>query len=132
MDMTTFQPIPEATERVASSIIGAAIEVHRHLGPGFLERIYQEALALELHARQITFERERSITVRYKGTAITGQRLDLIVESCVVVELKAATRIDPAHEAKMISYLRTTGLRLGLLLNFNDRTMKEGIKRIVL
>jgi GxxExxY protein len=131
MDITTSRPIPETTEHVASGVIGAAIEVHRHLGPGFLERIYHEALALELHARCIGFERERSIAVHYKGVAISGQRIDLIVGDCLIVELKAAARIDPAHEAKMISYLRTTGCRLGLMLNFNARTMKEGIKRIV-
>ena len=75
---------------------------------------------------------ECPVLVNYKGMAIAGQRIDLIVSRCIVVELKAATRIDPAHEAKLISYLRTMGLRLGLLLNFNCRTMKEGIKRIVL
>ena|SRR5688572_4877419 len=127
----TFERIPPATEAVASEVIGAAIEVHRHLGPGFLERIYQEALALELHSRHIAFERERAIVVNYKGLSITGQRVDLIVANCIVVELKAASKIDLAHEAKLVSYLRTTGIRLGLVLNFNCRTMKEGVKRIV-
>ena len=127
----TFERIPPATEAVASDVIGAAIEVHRHLGPGILERIYQEALALELDSRQIAFERERAIVVNYKGLLIPGQRIDLIVADCIVVELKAAARIDALHEAKLLSYLRTTGLRLGLLLNFNCRTMKEGLKRIV-
>ena len=127
----TFAPIPVTTEAVATAVIGAAIEVHRQLGPGFLERIYQEALALELETRHVPFERERAIVVHYKGNPIPGQRIDLIVANCVVVELKAAARIDFAHEAKMVSYLRTTGHRLGLLLNFNCRTMKEGLKRIV-
>jgi GxxExxY protein len=126
-----FEPVPSNTELVATEIIGAAIEVHRALGPGFLEKIYQEALCLELHARQLPFERERAVAVHYRGMAIPGQRIDLIVAQCVVVELKASTRIDVIHEAKMISYLRTTGLRLGLLLNFNCRTMKEGLKRVV-
>jgi len=107
-------------------VIGAAIEVHKHLGPGFIERIYHEALCFELKARRIPFDRESVVVVNYKGMAITGQRIDLIVGHCVVVELKAAARIDLAHEAKVISYLRTMGLRLGLLLNFNCRTMKEG------
>ena len=127
----TFEPIPAATEQIATEVIGAAIEVHRQLGPGFLERIYQEALSLELDSRHVAFERERAIAVHYKGVPIPGQRIDLIVANCVVVELKAAARIDLAHEVKMVSYLRTTGLRLGLLLNFNCRTMKEGLKRIV-
>lgn len=125
-------PVPEAVERGATDVIGAAIEVHTHLGPGFIERIYHEALCFELSSRRIAFEHEYAVLVNYKGMAITGQRIDLIVARCVVVELKAATRIDLAHEAKVISYLRTMGLRLGLRLNFNCRTMKEGIKRIVL
>ncbi len=127
----SFAPIPAATEHVATALIGAAIEVHRHLGPGFLERIYQEALCLELDARGLPYERERAVLVHYRGVPIPGQRIDLIVGGCVLVELKAAARIDRAHEAKMISYLRTTGLRLGLLLNFNDPTMKEGLKRVI-
>jgi GxxExxY protein len=127
----TFEPIPEAVENVATGVIGAAIEVHKHLGPGFLERIYHEALCFELDVRHLAFERECSVVVKYKGMPITGQRIDLIVNRCVIVELKAAVRVDPVHEAKLISYLRTAGLRLGLLLNFNARTMKEGLKRVV-
>src|SRR5688500_9211123 len=113
-----FDPILPNVEEVAARTIGAAIEVHRTLGPGFLEKIYQEALCLELPSRGIDFERERPVAVHYRGVAIPGQRIDLIVDSCVVVELKAATRLDVVHDAQLISYLRTTGLRLGLLLNF--------------
>ncbi len=127
----TFALIPVETEHVATAVIGAAIEVHRHLGPGFIEKIYQEAMCLELDARGFKFERERAIVVHYRGIPIPGQRIDLIVEGRVLVELKAAARIESAHEAKVISYLRSTGLRLGLLLNFNGRTVKEGLKRIV-
>ncbi len=108
-----FAPVPVETEHVGTAVIGAAIEVHRQLGPGFLEKIYQEALCLELDARGLPFERERAVVVHYRGIPIPGQRIDLIVSGCVLVELKAAARIDIAHEAKMISYLRTTGLRLG-------------------
>ncbi len=126
-----FAAVPATTEHVVTEVIGAAIEVHRTLGPGFLERIYQDALCIELHGRQIAYDREKAVTVTYKGIAIPGQRVDLIVGGCVVVELKAATRIDPAHEAKVISYLRTTGIRVGLLLNFNAPTMKAGLKRVV-
>jgi GxxExxY protein len=126
----TFAVIPAETEHIATAVIGAAIEVHRHLGPGFIEKIYQEALCLELDARGFKYERERAIVVHYRGVPIPGQRIDLIVAECVLVELKAAARIDNnAHEAKIISYLRTTGLRLGLLLNFNGRTVKEGLRR---
>ena len=128
----TYAPVPTQTEAVVTTIIGAAIEVHRHLGPGFLERIYQDALCFELQQRQLGFEREKAVIVRYKSIAIPGQRIDLIVDGCVVVELKAASRIDSVHEAKLISYLRTTGLRVGLLLNFNAPTLRGGLKRIVL
>jgi GxxExxY protein len=127
-----YASIPADVELVATEVIGAAIEVHRHLGAGFVEKIYQEALCLELDARKVPFERERAVVVVYKGFSIPGQRIDLIVATRVVVELKAAARIDIASEARIISYLRTTGLRLGLLLNFNNRTMKEGIKRVAL
>jgi len=127
----TALPLPPATEHVATAVIGTAIEVHRALGPGFLERIYQEALCIELNARGLRFERERAVVVHYRGVPIPGQRIDLVVDGCVLVELKASTRIDEIHESKVVSYLRTTGLRLGLLLNFNCRTMKEGLKRVI-
>jgi GxxExxY protein len=126
-----YEPVPAETEQVASGVIGGGIEVHRILGPGFLERIYHDALCFELHARGIAFEREKAITVRYKDLVIPGQRIDLVVAGCVVVELKAASRIDEAVETKLISYLRTTGLRLGLVMNFNAPTLKAGLKRVV-
>ena len=106
--------------------------MHRQLGPGFLEKIYQEALCIELDARGLPFERERAVIVRYRGVAIPGQRIDLIVAGQVLVELEAAARVDPSCEARIISYLRTVPLRLGYLLNFNLPTMKEGVKRFVL
>jgi len=127
-----YATIPVDTERVGAAVIGAAIEVHRSLGAGFLERIYHHALCFELAERRIPFEREKAVDVIYKGRTIRGQRIDLIVDGCVVVELKAITTLHQVHEAKVISYLKTTGLRLGYLLNFNHTTMKEGIKRIVL
>ena len=130
--MPTFEPIPAKAEFAAKQTIGAAIEVHRVLGPGFLEKIYQEALCIELQARGLQFERERPIAVHYRGVAIPGQRVDLIVNTCVVVELKAASKLDSAHDAQLLSYLRTTGLRLGLLLNFNGKTLKDGIRRFVI
>jgi len=128
----TFPPIPPDTERVGASVIGAAIEVHRHLGPGFLERIYQEALCVELTQRAIGFEREKAVDVTYKGLKIHGQRIDLVVAGSVVVELKAVATLHAVHEAKLISYLKATGIRLGFLFNFHHSTMLEGIKRIVL
>jgi GxxExxY protein len=130
-DQSTFTPVPAETEAVAHEVIGAAIEVHRHLGPGFLERIYHDALCVELQTRGVPFERERPITVRYKAVEIPGQRVDLIIDNKVIVELKAVPQLDDLHEARVISYLRTTGLRLGLLMNFNHKTLKEGLNRLV-
>ena len=127
-----YAVIPVETEAVGSAVIGASIEVHRELGPGFLERIYHEALCLELVERRLPFEREKSVDVTYKGVKIRGQRIDLVVAGCAVVEIKAVATINPIHEAKVISCLKTTGLRLGYLLNFHHTTMKQGIKRIVL
>jgi GxxExxY protein len=126
-----YEAIPDAVENVARAVIGSAIDVHRALGPGFLERIYLVALSIELAARRIPFERECAVTVMYREVPISGQRIDLIVDRSVVVELKATSKIDPVHEAKVLSYLRTTNLRLGLILNFNAVTLREGIKRVV-
>jgi GxxExxY protein len=130
--VTTFEPIPRHAELVAKETIGAAIEVHRALGPGLLERIYQRALCIELESRGMRFESERPVIVYYRGVAIPGQRIDLIVDACLIVELKASSRFETAHNGQVISYLRTTGLRLGLLLNFGCPTLKDGIRRIVL
>ena len=131
MKTTGFTAVPYETEVVGRAIIGAAIEVHRLLGPGFLERIYQDALSFELHKRGVAFQREAAISVRYKDLLIAGQRIDLIVAERVVVELKTVMRFEPIHEAIVMSYLRSTELRLGLLMNFHARLMKDGIKRIV-
>ena len=128
----THQPVDDETERVGAIVIGAAIEVHRHLGPGFLERIYHDALCIELTARGMPYERERSVAIVYKGISIPGQRIDLVVGERVVIELKASNRVDALQHARAISYLRAVKLRLALVLNFNLLTMKEGICRIVI
>jgi GxxExxY protein len=124
--------LPPETEELIRRAIGCALAVHRELGPGFLESIYATALALELEAAGLPFERERPIVVRYRGTPIHGQRVDFIVANAVIVEVKSVARLDPVFQAKLISYLRTTGLRAGLLINFNASLLKEGVKRIVL
>ena len=131
MALVVLSTLPPETEEIVQRTIGCAIEVHRHLGPGFLERIYAEALAYELEVRGLSFECERSIVVNYKDKRITGQRVDLIVGGSVIVEVKAVAKLDPVFESKMISYLRTTGLRVGLLMNFNAMLLKDGLKRIV-
>ena len=103
--------LPAETDELITRIIGCALVVHRQLGPGFLESIYSTALGLELEAEGIPFERERSISVIYRGHPIGAQRVDFIVSNTVILEIKAAARLDPVFQAKLISYLRTTGLR---------------------
>ncbi len=131
MPLSIFSTLPDETEALIERVIGAAIEVHRRLGPGFLESIYLRAMCIELAANSIPFECERPITVTYRDTPISGQRVDLIVANSLILELKAVSRMDPVFQAKLISYLRTTGIRAGLLINFNLPLLKEGIKRVV-
>jgi GxxExxY protein len=116
---------------LSSKIIGAAIEVHKHLGPGLLESVYEECMARELSMRGILFERQKPVPINYKGVDLDcGYRLDMIVEGQIVLELKACTKLEPIHEAQLLTYLKLSGLKLGLLLNFNVPIMKEGIVRI--
>jgi GxxExxY protein len=115
------------------AIIGAAIEVHKNLGPGLLESTYEECLSHELSLRNLRFERQKPIPVVYKQTKLEcGYRIDLLVESKVVVELKSVEGFAPIHEAIVLTYLRLAGHRLGLLINFNVPTLKDGIRRFVL
>jgi len=118
-------------DEVARRVIGAAIEVHRHLGPGFLESVYEEALCVELGLREIPFDRQQPIGVEYKGHSVGQGRLDLLVRGKLLVELKAVDRLAPIHTAQVISYLKATRLHLGLLINFNVPLLKDGIRRII-
>lgn len=117
---------------LTDKIIGCAIEVHRHLGPGLLESIYEEALCIELGQRGLTFQRQRLIPMKYRGRSIGEFRLDLLVENLVVLELKCVGKMDPIFEAQLLTYLRISGMKKGLLINFNSRLLKDGIKRLVL
>jgi GxxExxY protein len=119
------------TDALITRIIGCAIRVHSELGPGFLETIYASALEVEFAHEGIAFEREKPIVVRYRDEVIAGQRLDFVVNEQVILEIKAANRLEPVFQAKLISYLRATKLRVGLLINFNVPLVKDGIKRIV-
>ena len=133
MSSGDFDPIPTEVEWLGRRVIGCAIAVHRVLGPGYKESIYVEALCLELHSRALKFEREKPITVMYKGREIPGQRLDLMVERVLVVECKVVEAILTVHSRQLTSYLRTTRLRLGFIFNFNvDALMPHGFKRIAL
>lgn len=118
---------------VSETIIGAAIEVHRTLGPGLLESAYEECVCRELTFRNIGFERQRPLPVVYRGFRLdSGYRLDLLVADTVVVEIKTVDRVLPIHEAQLLTYLRLGGWHLGLLLNFNVPVLKDGIRRRVL
>jgi GxxExxY protein len=123
--------LPRDVEDVITRVIGACIEVHRHLGPGFLESIYHRAVCIELRERGPSFETEKTVEILYKGQHLHGQRLDLIVESKVVVDVKAVSQLEEIHASQVASYLKATGLRAGLLANFNAVVMKAGIRRIV-
>jgi GxxExxY protein len=122
---------PEETNRVTEAVIGAAIEVHKTLGPGFMESIYEEALCVELALRGVRFTRQAPVAVDYKGRRIGENRLDLLVEDSVVVELKAVDGLAPVHTAQVISYLKASGCRIGLLVNFNVKRLTDGVRRIV-
>ena len=124
--------LPPEIEAVMNRAIGAAIEVHRHLGPGFLESIYRRAMCVELKERGMPFKSHQRIQVSYKGLVLKGQQIDLIVDSCVIVEIKAVSQLEEIHGAQLLSYLKATGLRAGLLMNFNKVVLKAGLRRIVL
>jgi GxxExxY protein len=124
----------EPSERLddfARRVIGAAIEVHRHLGPGFSEGVYEEALAVELKLRGIPFVRQPAVEVQYKGHRVGIGRPDFLVGDILVVELKAITALTPSHQAQVISYLKSMRTQLGLLLNFKEAMMRNGIRRVV-
>jgi GxxExxY protein len=118
---------------LTGKVIGAAIEVHKALGPGLLENIYEECLCIELGKRHIPFEKQKIIDVEYKGVKLETQyRIDILVNNSVIVELKVCDQLLPIHEAQLLTYLKLTGLKVGLLINFNVPVLKEGIKRMVL
>ena len=113
-------------------IIGAAMEVHRVLGAGFLESVYGDALAIELDQRDIIFQKEVEVSVNYKGKKVGTGRMDFVIGDTLIIELKAVESLRPIHEAQVISYLKMTGYPLGLLINFNVPLLKEGIRRLIL
>ena len=118
---------------LTSSVIGSAIEVHKELGPGLLENIYEECVCVELSKRGIPFEKQKEIEIVYKGTKLTSRyRIDILVNNLVIVELKACDALLPIHEAQLLTYLKLTRLNVGLLINFNVPVLKEGLKRMKL
>lgn len=121
-------PLKDITEK----IISCAIEVHSALGPGLLESLYEEALVEEFKLRRIPFERQKEVVLKYKGKNIGNHRLDLLVEDKVIVELKATDAINKIYEAQLLTYLKATNKRIGLLVNFNVERLKDGIKRFII
>ena len=118
-------------DELAKAVIAAAIEVHRCLGPGFLEAVYEEALCIELGIRGVPLERQVIVSVDYKGNRIGAARLDLLIRGGLIVEVKAVDALAPIHIAQVLSYLRATDLSLGLLINFNVGVLMRGVKRVV-
>jgi GxxExxY protein len=119
-------------DRITREVIGAAIAVHRTLGPGLLESAYETCLAFELRQRGLEVVEQKPLPVIYRAVKLDcGYRLDLLVESCVIVEVKAVEALLPIHQAQLLSYLRLTGLSTGLLLNFNVQVLKQGVRRVV-
>jgi len=113
-------------------IIGAAIEVHRHLGPGLLEAVYEECLCYELSQRGLKFQRQAPLPINYKGIKFeSAYRMDLVVEDAIVIEIKATEEMLPVHSAQLLTYLKSSNKRVGLLINFNVPILKNGLKRIV-
>jgi len=119
-------------DELARVVVDAALEVHRELGPGFTENVYEEALAVELRLREVLFERQQAVSVSYKGYAVGEGRVDLLVGGELIVELKAVEKLLPVHKAQIISYLKARGSTLALLINFNERLLRDGIQRVVL
>ncbi len=116
---------------LTGEVIGAAIEVHKALGPGLLESTYESCLCIELGLRKIPFERQKELPIEYKGINLDqAYRLDIVVANDVIVELKACESLEPIHDAQLLTYLKLSGIKIGLLINFNVPVLKEGIKRL--
>lgn len=131
--VTDLQSRLHDADPISREVIGAAIQVHRELGPGLLESAYQQCLAFELQHRGVRFAREVHLPVTYRGNTLDcGYRMDFLVADVIILEIKAVETIHPIHEAQVLSYLRLSGKPLGLIINFHTRVLKDGIKRIVL
>lgn len=120
-----------ALDALVKLVFLAALEAHRILGPGFLESVYEEALAIEFRLRGVPFDKQVPVGVNYKGEQVGEGRMDFLVGSRLIVEIKAVSTLAPVHTAQVISYLKSTGLQLGILINFNVVLLKDGFKRII-
>jgi GxxExxY protein len=131
--MTSFQPVPADVERAAKEVVDAAYRVRKALGPGLLESVYEVCLAHELRQRKLVVATQVALPVVYDGTQLdAGLRLDMLVANCLIVEVKSVEAMNPVFKAQLLTYLKLSGRRLGLLINFNVPVIKNGIKRVVL
>jgi len=127
-----FEPLPAEVETVGKAVLDAAFKVHTALGPGLLESVYKTTLSYELRKRGLSVSTEVPVPIRYDGQQLdSGFRLDILVENCVIAELKSVEAMNPVFEAQLMTYLRLSNKRLGFLINFNVKHLKEGIKRFV-
>jgi GxxExxY protein len=124
--------LPPELEKLMRDTIGSCIAVHREFGPGMSEVVYSRATCMELDARGIPFEFEKPVPIRYRGKLVCRQRVDLFVDGFLILEIKSVERIHPVHVAQVVSYLRITGARAGLIVNFNVPVLKQGLRRVVL
>lgn len=132
MQTNHFQPIPPEVETIGKAILDAAFKVHSDLGPGLLESVYEKALSYELTKRDILVSSQVRIPILYDGKHLDSDLYcDLVVEACVILELKAVEKINPLYEAQLLTYLKLSGIRLGYLINFNVPHLKSGIKRMI-
>jgi len=125
-------PLTTDEELVVHEIVGAALAVHRELGPGYLESFYRKAMCIEMRARAISYECEKAVEVSYRGQLLGTHRVDLVVEGVIIVELKAVERLDVVHRNQVVAYLKAMKLHVGLLVNFNAALLKQGLQRVVL
>ncbi len=128
----TPSAVPPELDELAEKVIGMCLSVHRELGAGMNEGVYVRACQLEFEENGVSYDSERAVPIRYHGKLICTQRIDLLVENQLIVEAKSVDRIHPVHVAQAVSYLRATGLRLALVINFNVDLLKRGIRRVVL
>ena len=122
----------EELNKLSQKIIGCAIEVHRRLGPGLLESIYEKALCIELAFAGLKFERQKILSIKYRGKPLGEFKIDILVEKTIVLELKAVDRHDPVFKAQLLSYMKLGNYKLGLLINFNRKLLTDGVKRVIL
>jgi GxxExxY protein len=127
-----YDDVPDAMNLLSGAVVDAIFKVHKHLGPGFLEKIYEECLCMELSDRKLPFERQQAVKMTYNGRRVPADfRLDLVIDRKILIELKSVDQLHPIHEAQIHSYLKMSGLPLGFLVNFNVPLIKDGMRRFV-